>query len=947
MGKQERRISYKAGITRTPSDFLCQDGELAECINLTTDNEELKSMVPPKEWMSGVSPEILYVHRINGEDIFIGVTESEGSYTLEYGEKDSNDAYSKIGDFTVGGGSVSKTSKPQGIVSIGRILVVSYSDQTLYFQWDPTIGTDGGYKGLSSSIPEIKVEFSMYNLRQEDPGRPASFSISGLVHHRKIFYQDDPMAPYYCSLYTENESEYEAIKDVLIGAVSERIRKVAEQKRFAFPFWARYAVRLYDGSYTSISQPFLLFPTVNHNCDVFFSGVDGVEQHMFDREWPEGQNINYRPLSAELTCRIPQVQGLSDWSDIIAGVDIFVSEQQTPFNLEGDWHFINPFESEHQGNYVLYNHANGASASGAYAETGITSSDWDDDTVLKLGFVPYFGLSHINDSELMRNLLDKSVFYRIAQIDLSEFDNYQNARTISDKMTETTLRNLTSQSRLDQDDYYSRSTMTAKVMKAYNSRLHMAGVSRSLFDGFDLFTDACFRSGSAEYRIAVSIKTDSGMRTVVKDVAETSSIMNIWFYYPDPRATRVQIYKKAPLLRGYLVYDIPLTEHKGLNGAYFFDHLPYSGETLPADTTLVHLPVAFNTDEEIRDRVFVSEVDNPFVFTAKGDVKVGQGDIIGLATQTVALGQEEHGLHPLTVFTERGISTLKVSDEGYYLRSDELNREVCINAKSITETDGAVFFVSKKGLMVLAGEQVRCVSEQVNGLPFSADGIVGLTGNAAPWADIITACRDWYLDSNNQRKVLSFLGFISDEKCRIAYDYTDSRLLLIHSDKQFAFVFNMADGSISKTVLPGIMKAVVNNYPDYIMQTGNKVYTLYGKALEESLTERTANSPNDMQRAFILTRPMKLAGPLTVSSLRELVNVGTWQKTVAQGLTPSEVKTEVWLSDDLFNWHQMSSRFGAAARYFRIGLFINMLPTERLSGTIITEQERRTDNLRA
>ena len=31
--EQEHRISYKAGITRTPSDFLCSDGELAECIN--------------------------------------------------------------------------------------------------------------------------------------------------------------------------------------------------------------------------------------------------------------------------------------------------------------------------------------------------------------------------------------------------------------------------------------------------------------------------------------------------------------------------------------------------------------------------------------------------------------------------------------------------------------------------------------------------------------------------------------------------------------------------------------------------------------------------------------------------------------------------------------------------------------------------------------------------
>ena len=45
--EQEHRLTYKAGITRTPSDFLCSDGELAECINLATDTEELKPMVQP------------------------------------------------------------------------------------------------------------------------------------------------------------------------------------------------------------------------------------------------------------------------------------------------------------------------------------------------------------------------------------------------------------------------------------------------------------------------------------------------------------------------------------------------------------------------------------------------------------------------------------------------------------------------------------------------------------------------------------------------------------------------------------------------------------------------------------------------------------------------------------------------------------------------------------
>jgi hypothetical protein len=94
---------------------------------------------------------------------------------------------------------------------------------------------------------------------------------------------------------------------------------------------------------------------------------------------------------------------------------------------------------------------------------------------------------------------------------------------------------------------------------------------------------------------------------------------------------------------------------------------------------------------------------------------------------------------------------------------------------------------------------------------------------------------------------------------------------------------------------------------------------------------------------------MKMAGPLTVSSLRELVNVGVWDKLTkdGQGNPLSTVKTEIWYSDDLQRWYPSVSRFGAAAKYCRIALYISMLPTERLSGTIITEEERRDNNKRA
>ena len=76
--------------------------------------------------------------------------------------------------------------------------------------------------------------------------------------------------------------------------------------------------------------------------------------------------------------------------------------------------------------------------------------------------------------------------------------------------------------------------------------------------------------------------------------------------------------------------------------------------------------------------------------------------------------------------------------------------------------------------------------------------------------------------------------------------------------------------------------------------------------------------------------------------MRELVNVGCWDKGGG-----SVVKSQVLVSDDLQRWHLAGSRFGAAAKYFRIALFVYMLPSERLSGTIVREQERRGDNARA
>ena len=383
-------------------------------------------------------------------------------------------------------------------------------------------------------------------------------------------------------------------------------------------------------------------------------------------------------------------------------------------------------------------------------------------------------------------------------------------------------------------------------------------------------------------------------------------------------------------------------------------------------------------------------MNTPFIFNAEGYNKIGTGDVVGMAAQTQALSQGQFGEYPLIAFTTEGIWSMSLDRTGLFVAVHPMSREVAWKDNpAITPVDGAIFFVSKKGLMLVEGSKVTCVSERLNGKAFVTDGTPvdgrGLPSSIGSLRQDISECSD----------PDPFLNFLLSEKLRIAYDYVDSRLLLINNtgERLYCWVYSMKTGGFSKMVI-GNCNNVVNNYPDYLMQqvssgtpvTPGAVYTLYEKAREETVNTR--------QRGFLLTRPLKLGGALTVASLRELKNVGYWDKGVYQSVralpaNPSDgdvicpiedivvgtepntvtykmgcyykykvsttswelyngiswVKTMILVSDDMVHWYEAKSRFGAGAKYFRIALFVHLLPTERLSGTILTERAVRTVQL--
>lgn len=917
--EQEHRITYKAGITRTPSDFLCADGELAECINLATDTEELKPMVQPVVNMTNDKlNEVHYIHNYNGLKRYIYIYVEDGPVSAKYhvywGEN-------VAGTLTYQDELIEDSDPAPKISSIGKTLIIADKTGMHYFLWK-----ENQYKDMGE-LPAPKFKFRIKK------GTPMEYFSVGEGNYKRLrFYKDRYVSNTGASdeIIYETESDrhpyvdaknQEAYNELIVGLYGKNKKSIANKKMFCEPFFVRTALEMYDGTYTHISNPILMFPSVRDNS----IGVYVTEDNAVCMVTEFGE-LMFTQTN----------QNLGDWSDIIKDVVIFASDGVSIYDTASDQETKDSRRDLIDGidfDGVIANAA-GTSNYESISYTlswGEKSTSWfDQGSTIGNATYPVLIMKKKTDAEIIQDLKSVSNFYLLCRVGLKP----TKAWTSTTKYIETgVLPNLITQERLEYDDYFSFCKLSPSFIYAYNSRLNLANVERDFFEGFDFFMPFD-NTDEEDYSIYVTIDTDDGEVIVKHDVEDTKQKMGYYFYYPDTRAKKVAIIWHDGGT-DTTVLNTDLTEHPGLHGAYYLAGLPGASSLTPdtsgdAETTVTQLQT-----ERLANYVIQSEVNNPWVYKAEGYNKVAWGNVLAITAITQGLSQGQHDPYPLLVFTSVGIWNMAVDKTGLYLDTQAIGRDILLNPSSVTQTDNAVFFVSKKGLMVAEPRNSRwvaftCVSERMNGATFNTSSISPLA-TGTDWAGIVSACQ------TNR----SFLEFIRDPETFMAYDYIDSRLLIINPDNTkygFAYAYNIPDGTISKTVLPDRMINAVNDYPDYLLQGYNgKLYSFYEKPREEEVEARTL--------AFLLTRPMKLAGPVSQASLRQLMNVGTWDEGTSSNPL-SCVKTEIYLSEDMKNWYSDISRFGAAARYYRLALYIKMLPTERLSGTILTEQPRRTNNMR-
>jgi hypothetical protein len=525
----------------------------------------------------------------------------------------------------------------------------------------------------------------------------------------------------------------------------------------------------------------------------------------------------------------------------------------------------------------------------------------------------------------MDDLKNQSLFYRLFAIgtNMTRDAWYNGSRRIE----KHSLENLTTQERLE-DDYYSHCIFSGENISSYNNRLLLANVTRSFFEGFSHFLP--YDGISNSWTVEVDIKTSSGTKTVRKTIPSTEYIGAWYFFYPDPRATTARIY-------GGGQKELTLEEHPGLNGAVWMaETLPkgtpsYSGSVTPKTPT--------TTPERLYNEIFVSEVNNPFVFRAEGNITVGNGDILGISTLTQAISQGQFGQYPLIVFTTEGIWAASTSSTGLFSAVHPMSREVCNNPKSITQTDGAVFFSSAKGLMVVVGNDVRNVSDQMAG---KTNSFKILVDNAE---------EEQLVNLGNFREFLV--------SCFIAYDYRDSLLWIFNASYDACYVYSIKSGTFGKYDFGDGKKVtnVINYYPDYLLQNSEGVLSLLARSdINNDVTTPQGGTftPNTYNTRLI-TRPMKLENALALKSLMQIRHIKDFTPRTTTETVDGQTVTHHWpalalrifASNNLDHWTELNSLRGTPWKYYRFRYdFTNMIATDRFAGTMVVTQERRTNKMR-
>lgn len=929
------------GISRTPSDRASADGGCAESLNVHLDQNETAPTLPPDDISGDIYPEnpvvrwpIVFIHKMLGVINYIGhdsTTRGLHAYgeTLSYTDTQS---VTHNGEDNMEGATLGSGETLKYVSSIGNTLIV-YSDKMPYYFFFK----EGSYHFLGTEIPKPAIDIisrpsnlvtKSYTLElsQVDGTLKDPVSASTIVQRwNKAKERDDENYDELLSTWATVWNEITLLMD------SRRIDGI-----FFAPFFIRYALRLYDGTYIHISSPIL--------CG------GGREEPWLSAKLEEWKDLSqvlqgYAPYVELTNCfkvrALISSYSFSNWKDIVKSIDFFASTPiYTPaisapmYELKGDMSFV--FDEMDEAR---------------------------------------------RDETIKKEVLSKGQFYKIRSFDL---ENESDLAELYSRTLKITASDDVNGGKLpthdDLEDGYRTSEQYIPLngSTSYNNRLLLMGVSEILPTG-DSFLNGQYsdRTGSTTrssdafkliYKIVVPstgevkyiagieagqntffrpgyFRGDStydeseqrlGREPSVLDSTWTlyhNSLPYGWIAYPDTRCVQVEVFgcNQNGTATGYRKV-IPLEPHPYLECACAFLGFGVSLADVLLDSSYKDAPAShFNitTDRQLEssNKLLLSAMDNPFLYPAENMITFPDS-IVGAALTSVPLSEGQVGDFDVYVFTKGGIRVLKPNAEGTFatnIAPTNLARYVALPG-TIFSLEQAVVFITEKGVMILTGGNITEISRNMNGRPYVLDDDLQTLIGGSPLAELVQSIMDGE----------TFMGFMDNAK--IAYDHTGARLIFFNPEKVYQYVY-MLDTQTWHKIFTGITNpTILNSYPECLISCSpSSVASVmdFSTVLDdEDVLSDTAGSV----KGVIITRPFTMEEPDIRKAIRDVRIRGKFNR--------DDVQYILLGSFDDIHWKRLHSLRGGSYKSFRIILLCNLAPTERITWIDVDYESRFANKLR-
>lgn len=951
------------GISRTPSDRMSADGGLAESIGFETDMQELAVNVPPEDvtaelGLGDIEAEVVFIHKTNEYTNYVGKNDTGVGWLI-------GDTFEHFYTYTDG-----ETLKE--VKSIGNTLVMLLSDmQGATTHMEYVLYKEGQYKRIGGNIPEPHLKVRCRTMDTSAGYYYGAYSTKIACSRRDDSLKELVMNCSHRDLvkarvesWSESQrdfqgyktlSAYNEVQEELRADLDRAIRHNLMNGALSLPVMMRYAVRLYDGSYVNHSAPILLDP------DAF--DVDKPLTSL-TFQYTIGSNDSCVTASGDfikpykMLMTVFEASDFEDWQDVVAGVDLFVTPQMERFGME------------------LYD-VNGE-------DTMPTQTDIYQSTL---------NITPLTEDEKRERILKESNFYVFKRYDIKEWmrlngrlfetkqfngsyehPEWDDSAGIEDYLEAFDPLTLVVRDRLS-DDNHSHDTLIPRKIRVYNERLLLAGINVRHYSGYYDMPSTAPWSGNTPnkdtyYRIRYYIRSESGQTAVVEQRYQEKLDGNTthphprldyrlgnWLYYPDTRCYKARVMMTEETQAGTYTEetveawrDFDMEEHPYLNGAY---HIIPPGTDMQGGEGWNTGAVPTEEKNAVTSRgntIMQSKAFNMFVF---GGERSFPGEVTDVAVITKPLSAGQVGYSSLYVFTEEGLWALGTEADGSMGKLDSISQDVAL-PDTVCQLDQAVVFTSKKGVMLLTGMDLRCISDKMHGRHYKLDAAVHslLAGVGSEFK------QDWGDLADMAYEDLPFMDYMQES--RTAYDYVGRRLLFFSvadNPQPYIYTYMIETDSWHKVVMPAgyEFRRVLNSYPDtfiamdkIVSTTVEQVTTTERYAAMLCFSNARSQSEATRYKAMLVTRPMDLDEDDVRKVLNRLFIRGSYPKTFLKSAQVEDrpVKMVVLGSADGQTWQILRSFRGGSYKLFRLVLLCQLTQAERISYVEAEYESRYTNRLR-